>query len=73
MDEYGFVSVNRRRCLNINEPLVLVSQASQVRFNLEKQKKFWKWIKVYVKQKGQRTLGEQIFVRMFCDRDLEKI
>ena len=41
MDEYGFVSVNRRRCLNINEPLVLVSQASQVFYVIDHSNKGW--------------------------------
>ncbi|KAH0681571.1 hypothetical protein KY284_022656 [Solanum tuberosum] len=32
-DEHGFVSVNRRRYLKINEPFVLASEASQVDMN----------------------------------------
>ncbi|KAH0724548.1 hypothetical protein KY284_000413 [Solanum tuberosum] len=40
MDEYGFVSVNRRRYLKINEPFVLASQASQVDMNPSKTMKY---------------------------------
>ncbi|KAH0664550.1 hypothetical protein KY284_029481 [Solanum tuberosum] len=40
MDEYGFVSVNRRRYLKINEPFVLASQASQVDMNPSKTLKY---------------------------------
>ncbi|KAH0643766.1 hypothetical protein KY290_035217 [Solanum tuberosum] len=40
MDEYGFVSVNRRRYLKINEPFVKASQASQVDMNPSKTLKY---------------------------------
>ncbi|WMV54979.1 hypothetical protein MTR67_048364 [Solanum verrucosum] len=41
MDEYGFVSANRRRYLKINEQFVLASQASQVFYAIDHSNKGW--------------------------------
>ncbi|WMV54811.1 hypothetical protein MTR67_048196 [Solanum verrucosum] len=41
VDEYGFVSVNRKRLLKVNEPFVLANQASQVFYVDDLSNKGW--------------------------------